>query len=74
MALRYTAHILDSEHLTSSLRENFDASYRDREGKPYIGTARLANMESDSLIKKACFANAGIEFILQEMRRALCQR
>ncbi|KAG6892047.1 hypothetical protein C0995_005816, partial [Termitomyces sp. Mi166 len=74
MALRYTAHILDSEHLTSSLRENFDASYRDREGKPYIGTARIANMKSGHLIDEAHFANAGIEFILQEMRRALSQR
>ncbi|KAG6892829.1 hypothetical protein C0995_002326, partial [Termitomyces sp. Mi166 len=74
MALRYTAHILDSEHLTSSLRENFDASYRDREGKPYIGTARIANMKSGHLIDEAHFANAGIESVLQGMRRVLCER
>ncbi|KAG6858864.1 hypothetical protein C0995_013334 [Termitomyces sp. Mi166 len=75
MALRYTAHTLTPWNLTVLLHQNFDASYQDPETGEYsIGNARSANMESDSLIKKACFANAGIELVLQRMRRVLCER
>ncbi|KAG6893413.1 hypothetical protein C0995_000622 [Termitomyces sp. Mi166 len=75
MALRYTAHTLTPWNLTVLLHQNFDASYQDPETGEYsIGSTRPSNMESGYLIKKACFANAGIESVLQGMRRVLCER
>ncbi|KAG5332065.1 hypothetical protein C0989_007265 [Termitomyces sp. Mn162] len=75
LALRYTAHELDSEMLTARLHENFDAMYKNpKTGKPYIGTARRANLKSGDLNDEACFANGGIQEVLLRMRHVLYQR
>ncbi|KAH0579341.1 hypothetical protein H2248_003481 [Termitomyces sp. 'cryptogamus'] len=75
MALRYTAHQLDSATLTHMSHRNFDAMYKDPEtGEVDIGTMRRANMKSGDLSDEAKFANGGIREVLLQMRHVLCQR
>ncbi|KAH0579077.1 hypothetical protein H2248_003233 [Termitomyces sp. 'cryptogamus'] len=75
LALRYTAHELDSGTLTHLLHENFDAMYKDpKTGETYIGTARRSNMKSGDLSAQAGFTNGGIKEVLRQMRHVLCQR
>ncbi|KAG5349524.1 hypothetical protein C0989_003312, partial [Termitomyces sp. Mn162] len=75
MALRYTAHELNSAMLTHRLHEIFDAMYKDPEtGEADIGTARSSNIMSGYLSLKARFANDGILTVLRRMQAILSQR
>ncbi|KAG5732696.1 hypothetical protein E4T56_gene16808 [Termitomyces sp. T112] len=75
MALRYTAHKLNSAMLTTRLHENFDVMYKDpKTGERYIGSARSSNMISGYLNDEAGFANGGIQEVLLQMRHVLYQR
>ncbi|KNZ77510.1 hypothetical protein J132_05258 [Termitomyces sp. J132] len=75
MALRYTAHELNSAMLAHRLHENFDAMYKDPEtGEADIGTARSSNIMSGYLSLKARFANDGILTVLRRMQVILSQR
>ena len=76
MALRYTAHAMDNTQLVISLRLNFDAFFRDVEGRRSATTLRtggLWNFE-DLIFKDARFGNEGIFVVLKRMFRVLLQR
>ena len=74
LALKYTTHKLSSATLTSVLRQNFDALYRDEGGEACIGTARLGDIISGAVASKASFTNKGIRTILRKMRYTLKER
>ncbi|GLB40839.1 hypothetical protein LshimejAT787_0900540 [Lyophyllum shimeji] len=64
MALRYTAHSLCPEHLSSILRDYFDGSYT-AGGKRYVTLTRASYLSSGDIVHSGELANEGIRRVLE---------